>query len=136
MVERKRCEGCSSLYESGHWAFGRDRCPACGGLLVLRNMGDEENFNYEHYDSSTDIHFDLSGLLSPRQLRESRVLFVMGLVLLGLAAGGRVAWVVWDTGGGWQAPLWLDLLVGAMVLLSSGILVWSIRRLFRHRKSF
>lgn len=136
MAERKVCKECMSLYELGHWAYGRERCPACGGELSLRGQGEtEEEFTYEHYDSSADIQFDLSGLLSPKQVKETRLLALLGLVLLLLAVGVRVGWVVWDVSGTWWAPLWLEVLVAAMVFLACGLLVWSVRRCWRHRKA-
>ncbi|MBN2493483.1 MAG: hypothetical protein JXR96_02735 [Deltaproteobacteria bacterium] len=134
MTCRKRCASCASIFEPGHWAAERDRCPACGGLL--EEATGQPPLSYERYDSSADIQFDLSGLLTPAQLRETRLLGWTGLALLLSACAARILFVVL---GGlssfWSVPLWFDGIVGLMILLACGLLVYAGRRLWLHRRA-
>jgi len=131
----KVCSGCLTRYPEGHWAEGRERCPACG--QPLRPAGpslDQEP--YERYDSSADISFDLSELLTPEAAREARVIGRLGLGLVLLAFGGRLGLVaLLRQDGLWGLPVWLDALALAALALGLGMAAWATRRLWRHRRA-
>ncbi|HOX45353.1 MAG TPA: hypothetical protein PK668_17285 [Myxococcota bacterium] len=131
----KLCSGCLTRYPEGHWASGRERCPACG--QPLRPAGpslDQEPF--ERYDSSADIRFDFSELLTPEAAREARLIGWLGLGLMLLAFAGRLGLVaLLRLEGLWGLPLWLDLLAVGALLLGLGMAAWSARRLWRHRQA-
>jgi len=131
----KICSGCLTRYPEGHWAAGRERCPACGEPLRAAGPSlDQEP--YERYDSSADISFDLSELLTAEAAREARLIGWLGLGLLLLAFAGRLGLVVLIRREGlWGLPLWLDLLALGTLLLGLGMAAWSTRRLWRHRRA-
>ena len=135
VMSAKRCSGCQSQYDAGHWAAGREHCPTCGERLV--EVLSQEAFTYEHYDSSVDVKFDLTGLLNPEQRREAWVIGVTGFALTLAAFVGRILFVVLGKleGGFWGVPVWFDILVGLMILLGVVAVVWSSRRLVQHRRA-
>ncbi len=131
----KQCRECMQHYPQDHWAYGRERCPACGGALVAQTAGQME-LEYEHYDSSADIRFDLSGLLSPERKHETKLVLWAGLGLLLLAFAARFGFVtIGRLEGFWAVPWWFDAIVGAMLLLAAVMVVWAARRLIRHRRA-
>ena len=136
MPARKQCQKCQTMLLEGHWAFSRDACPSCGGTLRPMTEAELGPLKYEHYDSSADIQFDFSGLLTPAQRKETWVLFSLGLSLIVLAFVARLLFVLLaGLEGFWRVPLWFDVLVVIMVLLGAGMAVWAIRRLWLHRRA-
>ncbi len=135
MTAIKRCSRCEANYDSGHWAYKRIRCPACGALLEEVAPG-EVQAKYEHYDSSVDVRFDLTDLLGPEQHKEARTVMIIGIGLILTACMGRMLFVVLGgLEGFWKVPLWFDVLVGIMIVLGTLALVWSIHRLLAHRQA-
>lgn len=133
----KRCARCQVDYQPGHWAHRRANCPVCGTPLAEIAGGGDGEFTYEHYDSSADVEFDLSGLLGPEQRREARIVALSGGLLLAAACAARF-FFVYLSGGlrrFWAVPLWFDLIAGSMALGGLVALVWGLRRLVRHRRA-
>jgi hypothetical protein len=123
------------VYPPGHWAHKRSRCPACGALLEAWS-GEREHEKYEHYDSSVDVKFDLTDLLSPDQRKEARNIGLIGGSLILVAGIARILFVVLGRlEGFWKVPLWFDVIVGVMVLMGTVSLVWCLRRLLAHRRA-
>ena len=131
----KRCSRCEASYQSGHWAYKRIRCPACGALLEEVPVG-QATPKYEHYDSSVDVRFDLSGLLNPDQHKEARTLMAIGIGLIVVAFSGRILFsMLGGIAGFWGVPTWFDVLVLVMIVLGTVTLGWSVRRLLAHRRA-
>lgn len=136
MSAAKQCQKCMEVYPANHWAAGRQRCPACGGALIERPTTIDDAFEYEHYDSSADIQFDLTDLLGPDQRRESKLVLGAGLGLLLLAFGARLGFVILGRlEGFWTVPVWFDVIVIVMLLVAVVMIAWSARRLARHRRA-
>jgi hypothetical protein len=132
----KLCSGCLTRYPEGHWAAVRERCPACGEPLRVAGPSLDQEEPYERYDSSADIRFDLSELLTADAAREARLIGWLGLGLVVLAFGGRLGLVaLLRLEGLWGLPLWLDALALGTLLLGLGMAAWSVRRLWRHRRA-
>jgi hypothetical protein len=122
------------VFASGHWAASRSRCPACGGRLEPIQAGDSSGFAYEHYDSSTDIRFDMDQLLSPAQIKETRLVFWLGVALVLISFGLRLGFVfLGGFEGFWFVPWWFDAIVVLMLSMAVVMIVWAVRRLVRHR---
>lgn len=136
MSEGKQCSACMSKFPAGHWAATRDKCPACGGAMESLDAGVVSDLQYEHYDSSADIRFDLKDLLTIDQRREMRLVLWLGFALILLACGARFGFIAFGGYQGfWNVPIWFDIIVAAMLLLASLMVVWSWRRLVRHRRA-
>lgn len=132
----KRCSRCEVVYQTTHWAYKRIRCPACGALLEEVPAPGDSGPRYEHYDSSVDVRFDLSDLLSPEQLREARTVSFIGLGLILTAFLGRMFFVVLGgLEGFWSVPVWFDVIVAVMICLGAVAVVWSARKLMAHRRA-
>lgn len=135
MAAPKRCSRCQASYQPGHWAHRRIRCPACGALLEELPEGQNQP-KYEHYDSSVDVRFDLSDLLTPDQHKEARTMMVIGVGLLLAAFVGRILFsALGGLEGFWGVPLWFDVIVLLMIVLGVVIVLWSVRRLVAHRRA-
>jgi hypothetical protein len=132
MAAIKRCAGCLMVYEENHWAYHRETCPACGGKLSIPAAAISGPAQ-AHYDSSVDIKFDLSNLLTPEQRREILAIFLIGSVLLVLAFLLRLLFVVLSGKEGfWKVPLWLDGIVVLMLGLGVLMMFWSARKWWLH----
>jgi uncharacterized membrane protein YhdT len=124
-----------SRYPEEHWAFQRERCPACGGALRMAGQTLDE-LPLDRYDSSADIRFDLSSLLTAEAAREARLVGWLGIGLILLAFLGRLGFVyLARTQGIWDVPLWLELLVLGALVLGLGMAFWGVRRLLGHRRA-
>ncbi len=131
----KRCSRCMEVFPDGHWANARTRCPGCGGELVPVQRVDSDALVYEHYDSSTDIKFDMDKLLSPDQRRETVILLWVGIGLVLAAFGLRIGFVILGGFEGfWTVPWWFDGIVVLMLVLAILMIVWGTRRLIDHKK--
>jgi hypothetical protein len=131
----KRCSRCEVIYQPTHWAYKRIRCPACGALLEEVPAPGDPAPRYEHYDSSVDVRFDLSDILSPDQHREARTVLYIGLGLILAAFLGRILFVVLGgLEGFWSVPVWFDVIVAVMICLGALAVVWSFRKLAAHRR--
>ncbi len=132
MAAIKRCAGCLTIYDENHWGYQRETCPACGGKLYVPTT-DAGGPAQEHYDSSVDIRFDLSNLLTPEQRREVLAIFLIGAALLVLACVLRLLFVVLSGREGfWKVPLWLDGIVALMLGLGVLMMFWSTRKWWLH----
>lgn len=137
MVISKRCPRCQTDYHPEHWAHSRVHCPVCGSPLAEVESGADGGFTYEHYDSSADVQFDLSGLLAPEQRREARIIALSGGLLLAAACAGWFFFVFLarDLHAFWNVPLWFAAIAGLMALGGLVALVWGLRRLIHHRRA-
>jgi len=124
------------IFPETHWAAKRDRCPACGGVLADRPTTIDDTFEYEHYDSSADIQFDLTDLLGPDQKRETKLVLGLGLGLVVLAFLARLGFVILGRQEGfWDVPIWFDAIVAGMLLMGVIMVGWAGRKLSRHRRA-
>jgi len=134
--ESKRCSGCQTVYHSDHWANARENCPACGSRLV-ETADTPIGLTYEHYDSSADVKFDLSGLLTPAQRREARTIGIIGVSLIIVTFIARILFVVLGRlEGFWAVPVWVDLLMAVMILIGVLAVVWAVRKLVIHSRVY
>ncbi len=130
----KRCSRCMEVFPSNHWASSRSTCPACGGQLEPFQRQESDALVYEHYDSSTDIKFDMDELLSPDERRETWLLLWIGVGLVLAAFGLRIGFVILGGFEGfWVVPWWFDAMVFTMLLLALVMIVWTVRRLVHHK---
>lgn len=130
----KRCSRCMEIYPSGHWAASRSKCPACGGELEPLQRADSGGLVYEHYDSSTDIKFDMDKLLTPDQRRETLILLWLGIALVVMAFALRIGFVVLGGFQGfWSVPWWFDAIVAITLFLGLLMIIWTTRKLIRHK---
>jgi hypothetical protein len=130
-VPQKRCPQCQLSLEVSHWAYGRVNCPSCGGRLQ-EQLGDARAVEVEPYDSSTDLKFDLAGLLTPDQRREAWTIAVVGLVLLLAGVAARLMYVGLGQYEFWGVPRWFDALVVLMLVLGSAACGWAGFRIWRN----
>ena len=132
----KQCSGCMEVYPDSHWAASRLNCPACGERLAAEEPSEDSRPGYQYYDSAAEIRFDLQDMLHPGQLREVRLVAYFGLGLMVLAFGVRLGFVfLGGLEGFWSVPVWFDVVVCLMLVLSAVMLVWSVRRLVRHGRA-
>jgi hypothetical protein len=134
--EEKQCQKCMARYQKGHWAYAREACPACGGKLAEKQGVISREEKYEHYDSSSDVKFDLHGLLTPEQRREMRIVLWVGVLLISVAVAGRFLFVFLEAKEGLDnIPVWFDGVVVILLFFGCAMGVWSLFRLIKHWKA-
>jgi NAD-dependent SIR2 family protein deacetylase len=137
MSHGKRCTQCLEVYTSDHWAFKRENCPACGKKLEeVSTIESKPVPDVKRADQADDIKFDLSELSTAEQLKEAKRFIVIGLVMIVVAIAARLMFVVFSKQAGViKIPLWFDIIVALVILIGSWAVVWSVRRIFRHKRS-
>jgi hypothetical protein len=134
--ESKCCPSCQATFPKSHWAFARELCPVCGTLLQEGPAEKIQDPKYEHFDSSSEIRFELEGLLAPEQRREALLIGCLGLGSVILAVAARILYVALaGLDGFWSMPLWFDLIIGLLLLLGAGMVLWCGHRLLSHRRA-